>query len=184
MPRIAEVKAQVERIWLATFQGSLSETVTQHVRQHALAGVQAALETALVEERDAYRAAWYQHQLPFTCVPATLPRSGTYTRQVVTAYGSIPNLRVPTLRGGKRERPWQILARYQLAMPDVLDQACALSTLGLSIRDLQEAGYVLCGRMRSCDARNRGTRAVPSPLAPLRQRPLPDTPPILLVAGV
>lgn len=35
LPRIAEVKAQGERIWLATFQRSLVETVTRQVRQHA-----------------------------------------------------------------------------------------------------------------------------------------------------
>ncbi|NTU86099.1 MAG: hypothetical protein HGA45_43355 [Chloroflexales bacterium] len=66
MPKIAEVKAQVERIWLATFQSSLAETVTQQVRQHALAGVQAALETALVEELKAYRSQWSTQQPALT----------------------------------------------------------------------------------------------------------------------
>ena len=112
MLKITEVKAQVERIWLAMFQTSLAETVTQQVRQHALAGVQSALETALVEEINAYRTQWYAHQPPLTCLPPSLQRSGTYARQVLTSYGCIPDLRVPKLRAGNRERPWQILTRY------------------------------------------------------------------------
>ena len=101
MPRIAEVKAQVERIWLATFQTALAETVTQQVRQHALAGVQAALETALVEELNAYRTHWDEQQPPCTCLPPALQRSGTYTLHVLTSYGCISALRVPKLRGGQ-----------------------------------------------------------------------------------
>jgi putative transposase len=164
MPRIAEVKAQVERIWFATFQSSLAETVTQQVRQHALAGVKAALETALVEELDAYRSRWYEHQPAFTCLPPNLQRSGTYTRQVLTSYGCIPTLCVPKLRGGNRERPWQILTRYQLAMPDVLDLALYMYALGLSIRDLQETVYVVFGHLLSRDARGRVTLAAQSPM--------------------
>jgi transposase-like protein len=184
MPKIAEVKAQVERIWLATFQTALAETVTQQVRQHALAGVQAALETALVEELHAYRTHWNAQQPPCTCLPPTLQRSGTYARQVLTSYGCIPALRVPKLRGGNRERPWQILTRHQIAMPDVLDQALYLYTLGLSIRDLQEAVYVVFGQVLSRDALNRVTLAAQSPMEQWRQRPISDTPSILIVDGV
>lgn len=184
MPTIAEVKAQVERIWLATFQSSLAETVTQQVRQHALAGVQSALETALVEELNAYRTHWYAHQPPFSCLPPSLQRSGSYARQLLTAYGYIPDLRVPKLRAGNRERPWQILTRYQRAMPDLLERALYLYTLGLSIRDLQEAVYVLFGHLLSRDALNRVTLAAQSPMEAWRQRPIADTPPFLIVDGV
>jgi hypothetical protein len=78
----------VERIWLAMFQRSLAETVTQQLRQHALAGVQAALETALVEALEVYRTAWRTQQPPFTCLPVTLQRSGSYTRQLLTTYSN------------------------------------------------------------------------------------------------
>lgn len=183
MPKVVEVKAQVERIWLATFQRSLATTVTQQVRQHALAGVQAALETALVEELNAYRTQWEAAQPPCTCLPPALQRSGTYTRKVLTSYGCIPTLRVPKLRGGNRARPWQILTRYQIAMSDVLDQALYLYTLGLSIRDLQEAVYVVFGHLLSRDALNRVTLAAQSPMEQWRQRPISDTPPILIVDG-
>jgi transposase-like protein len=66
----------------------------------------------------------------------------------------------------------------------VLDQALYLYTLGLSIRDLQEAVYVLFGHMLSRDAVNRVTLAAQSPMEAWRQRPITDTPPILLVDGV
>lgn len=184
MPKIAEVKAQVERIWLATFQSSLAETVTQQLRQHALAGVQAALETALVEELEVYRNTWRTQHPPFTCLPVTLQRSGSYTRQILTTYGYIAALQVPKLRGGNRERPWQILTRYQLALPDLLERALYLYTVGLSIRDLQEAVYVLFGHLLSRDALNRVTLAAQSPMEQWRQRPISDTPPILIVDGV
>jgi putative transposase len=184
MPKSAEVKAQVERIWLATFQGSLAETVTQQVRKHALAGVQAALETALVEELHAYRSHWSAQQPPFTCLPPSLQRSGTSTRHVRSSYGCIPALHVPKLRGSNRERPWQLLTRYQIAMPDVLDQARYLYTLEHSMRDLQEAVSVVFGHLRSRDALNWVTLAAQSPMEQWRQRPIMDTPPILIVDGV
>lgn len=184
MAKIAEVKAQVERIWLATFQSSLAATVTQQLREHALAGVQAALETALVEELEVYRNSWRKQQPPFTCLPVTLQRSGSYTRQILTTYGYIAALQVPKLRGANRERPWQILTRYQLALPDLLERALYLYTLGLSIRDLQEAVYVLFGHLLSRDALNRVTLAAQSPMEQWRQRPISDTPPILVVDGV
>jgi transposase-like protein len=76
------------------------------------------------------------------------------------------------------------LARYQLAMPEVLDQALYLYTIGLSIRDLQEALYVFCGHVLSRDAINRVTIAAQSPMEIWRNRPISDTPPILIVDGV
>ena len=49
MSTIAQVKHQVDRIWYASFQTDLADTLASHLRRHALAGVQAALELALVE---------------------------------------------------------------------------------------------------------------------------------------
>ena len=184
MPKITEVKAQVERIWLATFQSSLAETVTQQLRQHALAGVQAALETALVEELEVYRDTWRTQQPREKCLPVALQRSGSSTRQILTTYGYSAALQVPKLRGGNRERPWQILTRYQLALPDLLERALYLYTVGHSIRDLQEAVYVLFGHLLSRDALNRVTLAAQSPMARWHQRPISATPPILIVDGV
>ncbi len=50
MPTIAQLKQQVDRICYASFQTNLTDTLATQLRRHALAGVKAALETALVEE--------------------------------------------------------------------------------------------------------------------------------------
>jgi len=179
MSTIAQVKHQVNRIWYASFQTDLADTLASHLRRHALAGVQAALEMALVEELEVHRQPYRQHALP-----AALQRSGTYTRRVLTTHGFIPDLHIPKLRAGNRARSWQVLTRYQLSMPLLLDQALYLYTLGLSIRDLQEALYVLFGHVLSREAVNRVTRAAQSPMDAWRTQPITDTPPILLVDGV
>lgn len=183
MPTIAQMKQQVDRIWHQSFQTALADTLTQQLRQHALSGVRAALETALLEEVRAYQQSCRQSSA--ARLPASaFQRAGTYSRRVLTSYGLIPDLRVPKLRSANRERSWHILRRYQLAMPEVLDQALYLYTIGLSIRDLQEALYVFCGHVLSRDAINRVTIAAQSPMELWRTRPITDTPPILIVDGV
>jgi len=179
MSTIAHAKQQVERIWYASFQTDLADTLAAHLRRQALAGVQAALETALVEELELHRQPYRQHHFP-----VQFQRSGVYTRRVLTTHGFIPDLHIPKLRGGNRARDWQVLTRYQLSMPLLLDQALYLYTLGLSIRDLQEALYVLFGHVLSREAVNRVTRAAQSPMDTWRTQPITDTPPILLVDGV
>ena len=179
MPTIAQLKQQVDRIWVASFQTDLADTLASQLRHHALAGVKAALETALVEELEAHRQPYRQQYLP-----VQLQRSGSYARGVLTTHGFIPDLHVPKLRALNRERTWQVLTRYQLSMPLVLDQALYLYTLGLSIRDLQEALYILFGHVLSREAVNRVTRAAQSPMEAWRTRRITDTPPIRIVDGV
>jgi putative transposase len=179
MSTIAQVKQQVNRIWYASFQTDLADTLASHLRRHALADVQAALEMALVEELEVHRQPYRQHYLP-----VALQRSGTYTRRLLTTHGFIPDLHIPKLRADNHARPWQVLTRYQLSMPLLLDQALYLYTLGLSIRDLQEALYILFGHVLSREAVGRVTRAAQSPMDTWRTRPITDTPPILLVDGV
>jgi transposase-like protein len=181
MSTIAEDKQQVERIWAANFRSSLADTLATHLRQQALAGVKAALETALLEEVERHRQPYRQQQL---ALPVQLQRSGTYTRRVLTSYGFIPDLHVPKLRADNRERSWQILTRHQLCTPLLLDQALYLYTLGLSLRDLQETLYVLFGHVLSREAINRVTIAAQSPMQTWRTQPITDTPPILIVDGV
>jgi putative transposase len=179
MPTIAQLKQQVDRIWAASFQTDLADTLAAHLRHYALVGVQAALEAALVEELELHRQ--HARQTP---AGSTFHRSGSYTRRVLTSHGFIPDLHVPKLRGGNAERSWHVLRRYHLAMPLLLDQALYLYTLGLSIRDLQEALYVLFGHVLSREAVNRVTIAASSPMREWRERPITDTPPILIVDGV
>jgi putative transposase len=184
MPRIAELKQQVDRIWFASFHTDLADTLTQQLRQHALVGVQAALEAALREELASYRDHLRTTARAAGRTPSTFRCAGSYCRRVLTTYGLIPDLCVPKLRSGNAERPWQILTRYQLAMQLVLDQALYLYTLGLSIRDLQEALYLVFGHVLSRQAVNRVTVAAQSPMQRWRERVITDTPPILIVDGV
>src|SRR6266496_3322559 len=184
MPRIAELKQQVDRIWFASFHTDLADTLTQQLRQHALLGVQAALQAALREELASYRDQLRTTARASGRTPSTFRCAGSYRRRVRTTYGLIPDLCVPKLRSGNAERPWQILTRYQLAMQIVLDQALYLYTLGRSIRDLQEALYLVFGHVLSREAVNRVTVAAQSPMQRWRERPITDTPPILIVDGV
>src|SRR5215510_15635033 len=138
MPRIAELKQQIDRIWFASFHTDLADSLTQQLRQHALVGVRAALEAALDEELAGYQATLRASARTAGHSPSAVRRSGSYQRQVLTSYGFIPDLRIPKLRSCNADRPWQILTRYQLTMQVLLDQALYLYTLGLSIRDLQE----------------------------------------------
>jgi transposase-like protein len=184
MPTVAELKQQVDRIWFASFHTDLTNTLTEQLRQHALVGVQAALEAALYEEVAAYRGHLRAAAAATGRSPSACRASGHYRRRVLTTYGLIPDLRVPKLRALNASRPWQILRRYQLAMQPVLDLALYLYTLGLSIRDLQEALYLTFGHVLSREAVNRVTIAAQSPMAAWRQQPIVDTPPVLIVDGV
>lgn len=184
MPRVAELKEQVDRIWLTTFHTDLADTLTQQLRLHALQGVQATLEAALREEVAAYRDHLRATARAAARTPSPFRCAGHYHRRVLTSYGLIPDLRVPKLRSGNADRPWHILTRYQLTMQAVLDLALYLYTLGLSIRDLQEALYLTFGHLLSREAVNRVTIAAQSPMQRWRERKIIDTPPILIVDGV
>jgi len=73
MSTIAQVKHQVDRIWYASFQTDLVDTLAAHLRRHALAGVQAALELALLEELETYRQPYRQQYLPVSRSSAQAP---------------------------------------------------------------------------------------------------------------
>jgi uncharacterized protein (DUF2235 family) len=106
MSTIAQVKHHVDRIWYASFQTDLADTLAAHRRRHALAGVQAALEMALVEELEVHRPPYRQQYLP-----VHRQRSGTSTRRGLTTPGVIPALHVPKLRADNHAPRWQVLRR-------------------------------------------------------------------------
>ena len=171
---IADVQVQIQRICRRTFQSELESALDAHLRAIAVTGVQAALEQALREELRVHLAS--QTIRPY--------RGGAFTRQVDTLYGHIPHLRVPKLRTGNATRDWQILVRYQSAMPGLLDRALYAYTLGLSVRDLQELLSLFMGHLFSPTAINRVTLAAQTPMDLWRQEPLKETPPIIIVDGV
>jgi transposase-like protein len=181
MSTVANLAKDVKRIWRHSFQAELDSALEQHLRAQALFGVRAALEAALVEELLAARAAALALH---GGALADYYRSGTFQRRVITRYGPISDLHVPKLRQRNAIRTWQILLRYQQAMPQVLDTLCYLYTMGLSLRDLQEGLYLAFGGVLSPNAINRVTLAAQAPMDAWREQPITDPPPILIVDGV
>lgn len=184
MMTIAQLEVCIKRVWRSSFQYELDEALENHLRESALIGVKAALEAALIEELDAHLGFGYYERDPLGRKPPERQRSGFFQRQVDTSFGHVPDLRVPKLRRGNKDRRWQILVRYQSAQRIVLDKALYLYLLGLSLRDLQEALYLFLGRVLSRTAVNQITLAVQSKMEAWRQQPIAETPPILIVDGV
>ena len=191
MTTIAQVQSQVKRIWHSSFQSELNEALEHRLREQALVGVRAALQRALAEELDAHlgfnryeRRSREADKSGSKQKPAEEQRSGTFKRAVETSYGYIPDLRVPKLRRGNKEREWGVLTRYQSTQQIVLDKALYLYVMGLSLRDLQEALYLFLNHVLSRTAINRVTLAAQGQMEVWRQAPLTETPPILIVDGV
>jgi transposase-like protein len=178
------MQVYVQRIWRSSFQYELDEALDNQLRASALVGVKAALEAALREELAAYLGGdRYDRAATGPKSPAQ-HRSGFFHRRVETAYGHIPDLQVPKLRRGNKDRPWAILVRYQSALQSLLDKALYLYVLGLSLRDLQEALFLFLGRVLSRTAVNRVSLVVQDQMAAWRQQPILETPPLLIIDGV
>jgi len=172
---IAKREQEIMRIKAASFHQGLEEELESQLRTAVIKTVQATLEEGLVAEVEAHLAD----------VAAEKPRrSGYYARTLNTQYGRIDELQVPKLRFGNAERDWQILARYQRSLTRLLDYACYLYVMGLSIRDLQEALYFLLDNVLSRSAINQVTVRVEQRMQKDRQAALKQTPAILLVDGV
>ncbi len=172
--KIAETENAIIRIKEATFENVISEALEEKLRQEVVETVQAIIEEALVAEVDAYLDELVEK-----------PRkSGYYGRTVDTQYGRIEGLAVPKLRYGNQGREWQILTRYQREIRGLVDMAGHLYTMGLSLRDLQEALYFLVGKVLSRTAVNKVTCRVQTRMAEKRDAPIEKTPPIIIVDGV
>lgn len=181
---IAQVENQIKRVWRSSFQYELDQALETRLRETALTGVKAALEAALREELDVHLGRGSYVRSPHGTTPPDQHRSGFFKRAVETSYGHIPDLKVPKLRCGNKRRQWHILERYQTAQQIVLDKALYLYSLGLSIRDLQEALYLFLAHVLSRSAINRVTVAVQTTMNAWRHEALSATPPVLIVDGV
>jgi putative transposase len=172
------IVAREEQILRVQSQGihpALNEKLSETLRTTVISAVKTVMEGALQEEVSAFLAQ----------VEGERPqRSGFYTRGLNTQYGAIPDLQVPKLRQRNSEREWQILERYQRSLGNLMDWLCCLYVMGLSLRDLQEALYLLLGRVLSVSAVNQITLQVQRKLDEKRQAPLSETPAVILVDGV
>ena len=180
----AEKKEQIETIWEASFQSEINEALKEGLREAALVGVKGCLEEALRQElTDHLGFEAYQRQESGPKPPQE-QRSGYFKRGVNTDHGHIPDLKVPKLRRGNKEREWQVLTRYQSSLQYVLDSLLYLYVMGLSLRDVQEALYVVFGSLLSVSAINQITLKVQSEMKAWREQPLAQTPPLIIVDGV
>lgn len=173
---IAEREQQILRVSQQGLHPKLNETLATELRIEVIATVKTVIESALNEEVKAFLNKMEGERKPH--------RSGFYYRGINTQYGHIPDLAIPKLRQQNSEREWQILARYQRSLGNLLDWMCCLYVMGLSLRDLQEALYFLLGRVLSVRAVNQITLNVQRQLESRRQAPLTRTPEMILVDGV
>ncbi len=184
MTTIAERQIQVEYIWQDSFQSDLNEELREAIRQAALTSVKVTLEEALHQELNEHLGFERYERDGNGAKPPEAQRSGYFERQVETDHGHIPDLQVPKLRRGNKEREWKILTRYQRCLQHVLDSLLYIYLLGLSLRDLQEAMYVLWGSTLSVSAINRVTTRMQASVAQRLKHPILQTPFIIVVDGV
>jgi transposase-like protein len=171
---IAEREKQILRVSQQGFHPQLNEALTSKLKTEVVDTVKTVLESALKEEVTEFLKAREKKTY----------RSGYYYRGVNTQYGQISDLAVPKLREGNKEREWQILERYQRSLGNLLDWMCVLYVMGLSLRDLQEALYLILGKVLSVSAVNQITLNVQKQLESKRQVPLVRIPKMILVDGV
>lgn len=172
--RLSDREAEIIRIKEASFQTELPASLEKELRQSVIGVVQTTIEAAVVEELNA----------DLERMVVAPRRSGYFKRTLDTQYGRIEELSVPKLRHSNKERRWSILTRYQRSLGWLLDYACYLYVMGLSLRDLQEALYFLLGSVVSRTAINRITLRVHDKMKADRQKPLDHTPPVIIVDGV
>lgn len=140
------------------------------------------LEEALRHELDEYLG-FGRYERDGAAKSACQHRSGVWRRSLRTMWGSI-QVRVPKLRCGNEERPWQILTRYERSFGPWLDVQLALYVLGLSQGDLQETLHLAFGQVLSRKALEHLTDVAHKDLEAFRQARLEETPPALIVDGV
>ena len=172
---IAERELEILRVKRASDFSELNEEVKQHIQEEVVVTVQAILEESLREEVTAHLGE----------VRGERPRrSGYYHRSLSTQYGHISQLSVPKLRRDNRQREWRILSRYSRCLTGLLDFAGYLYIMGLSLRDLQEALYLLMGKVLSPSAINQVTLRVEERMHAYRQAQIAQTPTVIIVDGV
>lgn len=171
---ISDREAEIIRIKEASFQTELPKALEKELRQSVIGVVQTTIEAAVVEEVNA----------DIERMVVAPRRSGYFKRTLDTQYGRIEELSVPKLRHSNKARKWSILTRYQRSLGWLLDYACYLYVMGLSLRDLEEALYFLLGSVVSRTAINRITLRVHDKMKADRQKPLDNTPAVIIVDGV
>jgi len=142
--------ARLERIRAECFQHPISQLLLQQIDQQVQHLVKRLVEEALVKELDEYLG-FGRYERTGAAKPNHQHRSGGYSRSLRTAWGPIW-VRVPKLRAGNKDRPWQVLERYERSFGPWLDTQLHLYRLGLSQADLQEILHLSFGQVLSLKA--------------------------------
>ena len=172
---IATREQEILRIQNASFQSELNQELEKKLQEKVIRVVQTVLEAALIEEVKMHIKE-LGNQSP--------RRSGYFRRSLNTRFGRIEALAVPKLRRGNKERKWRILTRYQRCRDYLLDTASYLYVMGLSIRDLQEALYLLLGHVLSRSSVNQVTTRIQAQMQQEQGEKIEKTPPVLIIDGV
>src|SRR4030095_14723090 len=99
-------------------------------------------------------------------------RSGSYPRTLLTPYGAIADLHVPTLRRGNGALTWQSSMRYACCWGPLRDHQGMRSCWGHSLRDLQATLALTLGEVLSLAACNRMVLRGTEPLAVCKMQAL------------
>jgi putative transposase len=148
-----------------------------------ITAVQQVIEQALDEELHASLGLERYEHLPWGR-PAEWTRSGSYRRELLTQYGPIVALRVPKLRRGNGDLPWQSLTRSERCWGPLLDQHVMGDWLGRSLRDVHEMMALTLGEVRSLSACNRMVSRVTAHIEAFKNHTLENPPPVVLVDGM
>ena len=180
MTKIAKRIEQTEAVLKSGFGIDLHTELEVQLRKATVPVIQTSIERFLQEELSTHIVS--QKALGISI--SDLYRSGSFKRELTTAYGHIDNLSVPKLRKGNKERDWQVLKRYNSLMPLLIGKLMYVYVLGLSLRDLQEFLYILMDKMLDKNTINTITLELQTKVSSIRNAPITDSASILIVDGV
>lgn len=126
--------AKLERIRAECFQHPNGQVWLKQIDAEVQQAVKHVVEEALVQELNDYLG-FARYERTGAAKPAQQHRSGSWGRSLRTLWGTV-EVRVPKLRQGNKQRPWQVLVRYERNFGPWLDLQLHLYRLGLSQYDL------------------------------------------------
>jgi transposase-like protein len=163
--------------------GNINTDLCRTVQDTVIATVQHVIAAALEEELHASLGLDRYEHVPWGRPPEST-RSGSYQRTLLTQYGPIADLHVPTLRRGNGALSWQSITRYERCWGPLLDHQVMGYCLGHSLRDLQDTMALPLGEVLSLAACNRLVSRVAEHLKACKTQALATPPPSLLVDGI
>jgi hypothetical protein len=170
--------AKFERIRAECFQHPVGQAWMQQIDAEVRGVIERVVEEALARELNEYLG-FERYERIGAAKSAHQYRSGTWRRSLRTIMGEA-EVCVPKLWKGNKERPWQVLVRYERNLGPWLDLQLHLYRLGLYQYDLQEILHLGFGQVLSHKAVQHLTDVDQREMEAFRQAPLGDTPPVVI----